>query len=126
MHLEAKFIILVGFMAFIGHLYPVFFGFKGGKGVATMLGVMFGLSLPIGLAVGATWLFVAKVLKVSSLSALIATALAPIYIYFLSGEISWVFLTAVMTVFLFWRHRGNIQRLMSGEEGVFKNKKGPE
>ncbi len=126
MHLEAKFIILVGFMAFIGHLYPVFFGFKGGKGVATMLGVMFGLSLPIGLAVGATWLFVAKVLKVSSLSALIATALAPIYIYFLSGEISWVFLTAVMTVFLFWRHRGNIQRLMSGEEGLFKNKKGPE
>ncbi|WP_019557602.1 glycerol-3-phosphate 1-O-acyltransferase PlsY [Thiomicrorhabdus arctica] len=126
MHLEAKFIILVGFMAFIGHLYPVFFGFKGGKGVATMLGVMFGLSLPIGLAVGATWLFVAKVLKVSSLSALIATALAPIYIYFLSGEISWVFLTAVMTVFLFWRHRGNIQRLMSGEEGLFKNKKGSE
>ena len=126
MHLEAKFIILVGFMAFIGHLYPVFFGFKGGKGVATMLGVMFGLSLPIGLAVGATWLFVAKVLKVSSLSALIATALAPIYIYFLSGEISWVFLTAVMTVFLFWRHRGKIQRLMSGEEGLFKNKKGSE
>lgn len=126
MQLEAEFIILVGFMAFIGHLYPLFFGFKGGKGVATMLGVMFGLSLPIGLAVGATWLFVAKVLKVSSLSALIATALAPVYIYFLSGELSWVFYTAVMTAFLFWRHRGNIQRLISGEEGLFKDKKGSE
>ena len=126
MQLEAKLIVLVGFMAFIGHLYPVFFGFKGGKGVATMLGVMFGLSLPIGLAVGATWLFVAKVLKISSLSALIATGLAPVYIYFLSGEFSWVFYTAIMTAFLFLRHRANIQRLMSGEEGLFKNKKGSE
>lgn len=126
MKLEAELIVLVGFMAFIGHLYPVFFGFKGGKGVATMLGVMFGLSLPIGLAVGATWLFVAKVLKISSLSALIATGLAPIYIYFLSGEFSWVFYTAIMTAFLFLRHRANIQRLMSGEEGLFKNKKGSE
>lgn len=114
--LTPEMIILVGFAAFIGHLYPVFFGFDGGKGVATMLGVMFGLSLPIGLAVGATWLFVAKVLKISSASALVATALAPLYIYFLSGEISWVSLTAVMTVILFWRHKGNIQRMIKGEE----------
>lgn len=114
--LTPEMIILVGFAAFIGHLYPVFFGFDGGKGVATMLGVMFGLSLPIGLAVGATWLFVAKVLKISSASALVATALAPLYIYFLSGEISWISLTAVMTVILFWRHKGNIQRMIKGEE----------
>ncbi|MEA3405779.1 MAG: glycerol-3-phosphate 1-O-acyltransferase PlsY [Pseudomonadota bacterium] len=118
--LSAEAIILVGFAAFIGHLYPVFFGFKGGKGVATMLGVMFGLSLPIGLAVGATWLFVAKVLKISSASALVATALAPVYIYFLSGEISWVALTAVMTVMLFWRHKDNIQRMINGEEDAIK------
>lgn len=114
--LTPEMIILVGFAAFIGHLYPVFFGFDGGKGVATMLGVMFGLWLPIGLAVGATWLFVAKVLKISSASALVATALAPLYIYFLSGEISWISLTAVMTVILFWRHKGNIQRMIKGEE----------
>ena len=120
--LSAEAIILVGFAAFIGHLYPVFFGFKGGKGVATMVGVMFGLSLPIGLAVGATWLFVAKVLKISSASALVATALAPVYIYFLSGEISWVGLTAVMTVMLFWRHKGNIQRMISGEEDSIKKR----
>lgn len=118
--LNALEIILVGFAAFIGHLYPVFFGFKGGKGVATMLGVMFGLSLPIGLAVAGTWLFVAKVLKISSLSALIATALAPVYLYFLSGEMSWVWVTAIMTVLLFWRHKGNIQRLISGEEDAIK------
>lgn len=114
-------VILVGFAAFIGHLYPVFFGFKGGKGVATMLGVMFGLSLPIGMTVAGTWLFVAKVLKISSLSALIATALAPIYIYFLSdAEMSWVWGTALMTLILFWRHKGNIQRLLNGEEDLIK------
>lgn len=114
--LSALEVILVGFAAFIGHLYPVFFGFKGGKGVATMLGVMFGLSLPIGLAVAGTWLFVAKVLKISSLSALIATALAPLYIYLLSGQMSWVWITAFMTVILFWRHKSNIERLLKGEE----------
>jgi glycerol-3-phosphate acyltransferase PlsY len=113
-------IVLVGFAAFIGHLYPVFFGFKGGKGVATMLGVMFGLSLPIGLVVAGTWLFVAKVLKISSLSALIATILAPIYIWFLSAQIEWVWVTAVMTLILFWRHKGNIQRLLNGEESLIK------
>jgi len=118
--LSSEAIILVGFAAFIGHLYPVFFGFHGGKGVATMLGVMFGLSLPIGLAVGATWLFIAKVLKISSASALVATALAPVYIYFLSGEISWVVMTAVMTAILFWRHKGNIERMIKGEEDSIK------
>lgn len=118
--MSAEVIILTGFTAFIGHLYPLFFGFKGGKGVATMLGVMLGLSWSIGLAVAATWLFVAKVLKISSASALVATALAPLYIYFLSGEMSWVWLTAVMTLMLFWRHKGNIERLLKGEEGKIK------
>jgi glycerol-3-phosphate acyltransferase PlsY len=109
-------VFLVGFAAFIGHLYPIFFGFKGGKGVATMMGVMVGLSLPIGLAVVGTWLFVAKVLKISSVSALIATALAPIYIYFLDGDISWVVLTIAMTAMLFWRHKLNIKKLLKGTE----------
>jgi glycerol-3-phosphate acyltransferase PlsY len=116
-------VILIGFASFIGHLYPVFFGFRGGKGVATMLGVMFGLSFPIGIAVAGTWLFVAKVLKISSLSALIATALAPMYIYFLSdAEMSWVGVTTLMTLILFWRHRSNIQRLLKGEEDLIKKK----
>lgn len=123
MGLESPLIVLVGFVAFIGHLYPVFFKFQGGKGVATMLGVMFGLSLPIGLAVAGTWLFVAKVLKISSLSALIAALLAPVYIYFLAGEMSWVGVSLIMSLLLFWRHKGNIQRLMSGEESLIKTKK---
>lgn len=118
--LSSLVVILIGFAAFIGHLYPVFFQFKGGKGVATMLGVMIGLSLPIGLAVAGTWLFVAKVLKVSSLSALVATALAPVYIYFLSGEMSWVWVTLIMTMILFWRHKDNIERLLKGEEDLIK------
>lgn len=121
LQLSALEVILIGFAAFIGHLYPVFFGFKGGKGVATMLGVMLGLSLPIGLAVAGTWLFVAKVLKISSLSALIATALAPVYIYLLAGQMSWVWVTALMTMLLFWRHKTNIQRILNGEEDVIKN-----
>jgi glycerol-3-phosphate acyltransferase PlsY len=123
MALSPLMIISVGAMAFLGHLYPLFFQFKGGKGVATLLGVMFGLSLPIGLAVGGTWLFMAKVLKVSSLSALVATALAPLYIYALSGHLSWVIGTGLMTTLLFWRHRSNIRRLLNGEEGLFKSTK---
>jgi len=111
-------VFLVGFAAFMGHLYPLFFGFKGGKGVATMLGVMFGLSPWIGAAVAGTWLFVAKVMKISSLSALVAAVLAPLYIYFLSGEMSWIWGSAAMSAILIWRHRSNIQRLLSGEEDL--------
>lgn len=113
-------VFLVGFAAFMGHLYPLFFGFKGGKGVATMLGVMFGLSPWIGAAVAGTWLFVAKVMKISSLSALVAAVLAPLYIYFLSGEMIWVWGSAVMSTILIWRHRSNIQRLLSGEEDLIR------
>lgn len=113
---SAEVVMAVGFAAFIGHLYPLFFGFKGGKGVATMLGVMFGLAWPIGLAVAATWLFVAKVLKISSLSALVASILAPVYIYFLSAHMSWVLGSVLMTAILIVRHKDNIRRLVKGEE----------
>jgi len=116
---------LIGFAAFIGHLFPVFFGFKGGKGVATMLGVCFGFHWIIGLATALTWLVMAKVFKISSLSALVATLLAPIYIYLLFGlylkQDSAQFLPLIisigaMTAILFWRHRSNIVRLLRGEE----------
>lgn len=109
-------VFLVGMAAFLGHLYPIFFQFKGGKGVATMLGVMFGLSLWLGVAVAGTWLFVAKVMRISSLSALIASALAPFYAYWITGYWEWVVGTAIMTVILYWRHLTNIQRLLSGTE----------
>lgn len=109
-------IALVGFAAFIGHLYPVFFGFKGGKGVATMLGVMFGFSWWVGLATAATWLFMAKVVKISSLSALVATALAPVYVWIWFNSVPTIAVTVIMTIILFWRHRSNIQNLISGKE----------
>ncbi len=107
---------LVGIAAFLGHLYPVFFQFKGGKGVATMLGVMFGFSWWIGLATAGTWLFMAKIIKISSLSALVATALAPVYVWYWFNDVATISITVVMTVILFWRHRSNIQNMLKGTE----------
>ncbi|MEA3638401.1 MAG: glycerol-3-phosphate 1-O-acyltransferase PlsY [Lamprobacter sp.] len=112
----------VALAAFFGHLYPVFFGFKGGKGVATALGVQFGLFLPIGAAVAAIWLFVAKVLKVSSASALVSMAAAPMLVWLLwplhsdNGNGVLVGMQTLMTLVLFWRHRSNIRNLISGTE----------
>lgn len=113
---------LVGIAAFLGHLYPVFFGFKGGKGVATMLGVLFGYNGLVGAATGLTWLVIAKVFKISSLSALIATALAPLYVWLILGHQELVILTTIMTIILFWRHRSNIQNMLSGAEGKIGKK----
>lgn len=107
---------LVGLMAFLGHLYPVFFGFRGGKGVATLFGVLFGLHWGVGLATVASWLFVAKVLKISSLAALVASPLALLYIWLLIPSREFIIITSIMTVLLYWRHRSNIQRLIQGTE----------
>lgn len=120
MEQSAAVIMAVGFAAFIGHLYPVFFGFKGGKGVATMMGVLLAVNFWTGLAVVATWLFVAKVLKISSLSALVAAVLAPVYFYFITAEMAYVQISVVMSVMLIWRHRSNIERLIKGEEDAIK------
>jgi glycerol-3-phosphate acyltransferase PlsY len=118
LHVSYLALALTGFAAFIGHLFPVFFGFKGGKGVATMLGVMFGFHWGVGLATALTWLIIAKVFKISSLSALIATLLAPFYVLLIMGSNKpLIITTAVMTLILFWRHRSNIQNLLSGKEG---------
>lgn len=110
---------LVGVAAFVGHLYPLFFQFRGGKGVATLLGVLFGFNLWVGLATAGTWLFVARVLKISSLSALVAMALAPVYVWLILGPV-WelILATLAMVVLSFWRHRGNIARLIKGEESL--------
>ena len=107
----------IGLAAFIGHLFPVFFGFRGGKGVATALGVQFGLFWPIGLAVAAIWLFVAKVLRISSLSALISMALAPLIVWLFWPDRALIGMQLIITGLLFWRHRGNIRNLITGTEG---------
>ncbi|EXJ14419.1 glycerol-3-phosphate 1-O-acyltransferase PlsY [Imhoffiella purpurea] len=107
----------VGLAAFIGHLYPVFFGFRGGKGVATALGVQFGLYWPIGLCVAAVWLFVAKVLKISSLSGLISMALAPLFVWLFWADKTLIGMQLIITGLLIWRHRSNIRNLVAGTEG---------
>lgn len=109
-------LMYVGFAAFIGHLYPVFFGFRGGKGVATAFGVFAALSWKVGLAVVGTWLLMAKIFKISSLSALTAAVLTPLYVWWLTDEPRWVGVTIIMTALLIWRHRSNIRNLVSGAE----------
>lgn len=106
----------VGVAAFLGHLYPVFFGFKGGKGVATALGILSGFSWIIGTTVLATWLAVAFVSRISSLSALVAAALAPVYVGYWLNAPELTFATALMSVLLVWRHKDNIRRIVRGEE----------
>lgn len=106
-----------GLAAFLGHLFPLYFGFRGGKGVATFLGVVLGLSWLAGLATAATWLLAALVTRISSVGALTAAALAPAYLWWTTGSAVLVGTVAAMTALLYWRHRENIQRLASGREG---------
>ncbi|MGA7179090.1 MAG: glycerol-3-phosphate 1-O-acyltransferase PlsY [Thiobacillaceae bacterium] len=104
---------------FIGHLFPLYFGFNGGKGVATALGILFALHPMLGLGCLATWLVVFALSRISSLSALAAAAAAPVYAYVLLNDYGAVGILSVLVGLLFWRHRGNIRRLLSGEEGGF-------
>jgi glycerol-3-phosphate acyltransferase PlsY len=115
--LPTELVAATGLAAFIGHLYPVFFGFKGGKGVATSVGVLLGFFWALGLAFMTTWYLIYKLGKISSLSALVASALSPIFAWFLVGDEAIVVASVIMTVFLLWRHKGNIQRLLAGQEG---------
>ena len=108
--------------AFAGHLYPIFFGFKGGKGYATALGVIAGLSTTTFVAVGLTWLAVAGIWRYSSLAALTSIALTPVYAWFLTGHVEWTIATVTIAVFVFIRHKGNIERLMSGTESKIGQK----
>lgn len=106
----------VVFAAFIGHLYPIFFGFKGGKGVATSFGVTLGVAWILGLAVSGTWFLVYKIGKISSLSALVAAVLTPLYVWLIVGDWYLVATFVLVSLILLWRHRSNIQRLLAGEE----------
>ena len=111
----------VGLAAFIGHLYPVFFGFKGGKGVATAAGVLLGISWVLGVATLATWLIVAFFSRYSSLAALVAAVFAP-FLYLLGDRAAWYVDKAtlaaliVISALLIYRHRENISKLLKGTE----------
>ncbi|OJY32213.1 MAG: glycerol-3-phosphate acyltransferase [Rhodobacterales bacterium 65-51] len=106
---------LAGLAAFLGHLYPVFLNFRGGKGVATFLGVLLALAWPVGLACCATWLVVAILARISSLSALAAAASSTIWMLVL-GQGQMLFLGMILTLLVFFRHAANIQRLRTGTE----------
>jgi len=108
---------LVAMAAFLGHLYPLFFRFQGGKGVATALGVQFGLGWQIGGGVAAIWLLMAYGLKISSLAALVSMALAPLIVWFFWPSPELIAMSVLMSLLLFWRHRSNIRNLISGQEG---------
>ena len=114
---------LVGLAAFLGHLYPVFHGFQGGKGVATAAGVLLALSPWLGLATLSTWIVVAVFLRYSSLASLVAAVFAPAFYLLLAGADGVLLALAVMSALLVWRHRGNISNLMAGTEGRIGQKK---
>jgi glycerol-3-phosphate acyltransferase PlsY len=120
--MEPQTLALIALAAFLGHLYPIFFGFKGGKGVATALGVILGLSWQVALAAVVTWVVMAKVFKISSLSALIAAVLTPLYCWLLAPQQEFIILLVVVSVLLIWRHRSNIRNLLSGSEGKIGDK----
>ncbi len=119
--MSAGTIALVAVAAFLGHLYPVFFRFQGGKGVATFLGAVFGIDLLLGVATGATWLIIAYFFRYSSLASLVSAVFAPAY-FLLGDGIAWtadravVGALCVMALLLVWRHRENINRLVAGTE----------
>lgn len=113
--------LIAGFGAFLGHLFPVWLGFQGGKGVATYLGILFAASWMTALATSGTWLLAAIIWRMSSLAALVAAALAPIYGYFLGGY-NLMLLCLAMTVFVFIRHADNIRRIIAGAESKIGKK----
>ena len=107
--------MIAGFAAFLGHLFPVWLKFQGGKGVATFLGVMLALAWPAGLACCATWLATAAAFRVSSLAALVSAASAPLWLW-LFGRPDALWLGAALAALVFIRHHANIRRLIAGEE----------
>ena len=115
-------IAAVAVAALVGHMWPIFFGFKGGKGVATALGVLLALSPATALVCAAIWLVMAVGFKVSSLAALVATVAAPLVAFWLMPYPSWAWATVVIAVLVLYRHKSNIQNLLQGKEGKIGDK----
>ncbi len=107
--------IVAAAAAFFGHLYPVWLGFRGGKGVATYAGILFGLSWPLGLGYGLVWIGVLLLTRISSLGGLVAAGIAPVLAW-ASGRYDWILVLAACSLIVFWKHRDNIRRLVAGTE----------
>ena len=110
-------VALTAFAAFAGHCFPIFFAFRGGKGVATSIAATVGFNWLAGIILIAIWLLFARVFKISSLAAIISFCALPLLIYWRVPDLRVTAVFAVMSMILIWRHRSNIQRLLSGEEG---------
>jgi glycerol-3-phosphate acyltransferase PlsY len=117
--------LISGAFAFIGHCYPVWLKFKGGKGVATFIGLMLASMWQVGLAFAATWLLVAAVFRMSSLSGLVGATLAPIYVWLFGYGPMAIITFGLLAVLMYWRHRSNIGRIASGKEPKIGEKKKP-
>jgi glycerol-3-phosphate acyltransferase PlsY len=117
LHASPTVLAATALAAFLGHLYPVFFGFQGGKGVATALGVIYGLYWPVGLFTTGIWLAMAVMFRYSSLAALTAILLTPLGFLWLKPDMPIIIAMLIMTVILYWRHRSNIANLLNGKEG---------
>ena len=113
---------LVGFFAFAGHIFPLYYGFKGGKGVATYFGVILGINWLVGLIALIIWLAVALLLKISSLSALVSMFLTPFVLWHFTHSVELTAAVIVMSMIAFWRHTSNILALVSGKEGKIQSK----
>ncbi|MGC2520004.1 MAG: glycerol-3-phosphate 1-O-acyltransferase PlsY [Burkholderiales bacterium] len=111
---------------FLGHLFPLFFGFKGGKGVSTALGILLAINIWLGLASLATWSVIAAIFRYASLAALVAAVFAPLYAFFLFGASAALPAVILMSALLAWRHRSNILNLAAGRESRIGERKDPE
>jgi glycerol-3-phosphate acyltransferase PlsY len=115
--------LMAGYGAVLGHLFPVWLRFKGGKGMATALGVLLAIAWPVGAAACVTWLVAAALFRISSLSTLLAIAAAPIFAWYIKGDWQLVQFAAILAVVIWLRHHANIRRLLRGEEPRIGRKK---
>ena len=115
-HTDNLIIGLVGLFALLGHIFPVYYHFRGGKGVATYYGVILGINWQVGIIALAIWLLAAALLKISSLSALISIFLTPLLLWYFSPSVELCGAVAAMSLFVFWRHQRNIKSLLQGTE----------
>jgi len=114
---DATILALVMLCAFLGHLFPVFHGFQGGKGVATAFGVLTTIQPWMGVALVVTWLATAVVFRYSSLASIVAALLTPLFVWWLVPGAPFMYAVLVMTALLLWRHRSNVEKLIAGQEG---------
>ncbi len=112
----------MGLAAFLGHLYPIFFGFEGGKGIATFIGVIFGFAWQVGVAFMITWFIIAKLFKFSSLAALVGSLISILAVGFFLPLPYYLIAMIIMVILIFWRHKANIEKLMAGTESKIGEK----